>query len=132
MSTTDRDDVRTVLARINQAWLAGRPNDLSDLFHPSIVMVIPGLVDRVKGRDALIAGFVDFCSHAKVHEYQETDLQVDAIGDSAVATFAYQMIYERSGERYRAKGRDLWVFTRAVTGWLAVWRTMIEMSEEAA
>ena len=42
------------------------------------------------------------------------------------------MIYERSGERYRATGRDLWVFARQDGAWLAAWRTMLDLVEEPA
>jgi hypothetical protein len=50
----------------------------------------------------------------------------------AVAIFQYEMVYERSGERYRSTGRDLWVFQGEGDAWIAVWRTMLEMQEEDA
>jgi hypothetical protein len=42
------------------------------------------------------------------------------------------MVYVRSGERYRASGRDLWVFEKLGDVWIAVWRAMLEMKEDAA
>jgi hypothetical protein len=39
---------------------------------------------------------------------------------------------KRSGARYRATGRDLWVFERHGDSCLAVWRTMLDMQENAA
>jgi hypothetical protein len=42
------------------------------------------------------------------------------------------MVYERSGERYRATGRDLWVFGAQGNAWIAVWRTMLDMDEKPA
>jgi hypothetical protein len=42
------------------------------------------------------------------------------------------MVYERSGERYRSIGRDLWVFQNEGGAWIAVWRTMLEMEENSA
>jgi hypothetical protein len=50
----------------------------------------------------------------------------------AVITFRYDMRYERSGDRYHATGRDLWVFHRENNAWIAVWRTMLDMQEEPA
>jgi hypothetical protein len=55
--------------------------------------------------------------------YHEHDQAVDVAGDTAVTTFRYEMVYERSGERYQATGRD--------GPWIAVWRAMLEMKETA-
>jgi hypothetical protein len=66
------------------------------------------------------------------HEYHEPDHQVDAVGDTAIASFRYEMIYERDGQRSRASGRDLGVFTREGGQWLAVWRTMLDLAEQSA
>jgi len=49
-----------------------------------------------------------------------------------VVTIQYEMVYERSGARYRATGRDVWVFERHGDSCLAVWRTMLDMQENAA
>ena len=125
------ETVSSAMQRINRAWLEKRPEDLAPLFHPEITFVLPGLAGRVQGREALVAGFVDFCGNATVHEYREADFAADVIGDIAVVSFRYEMVYERSGERYRASGRDLWVFRREGEGWIAVWRTMLDTAEQA-
>ncbi|MFL5242565.1 MAG: nuclear transport factor 2 family protein [Gemmataceae bacterium] len=127
-----RIEVAATIQRINRAWLDGRPADLGDLFHPSLTMVLPGFSGKVEGREANIAAFVDFCNHAKVHEFKERHQQIDVVGQTAVASFAYEMLYERSGNRYRASGRDLWVFVRQSQGWQAIWRTMLDLAEEPA
>lgn len=119
------------MQRINRAWLEKRPEDLAPLFDAEITFALPGFAGRVQGREALVAGFVDFCRNATVHEYREADFAADVIGDTAVVSFKYEMVYERSGNRYRATGRDLWVFRREGDGWIAVWRTMLDTAEEA-
>jgi uncharacterized damage-inducible protein DinB len=118
--------------RINEAWLSGRLEDLAAIVHPDIVMVLPGFTEVVQGRDAFLAGFRDFCENAKVHEFHERDHQVSAVGDTAVTTFHYDMIYERAGKRSRSTGRDFWVFQKSGGRWIAVWRTMLDMEEETA
>jgi ketosteroid isomerase-like protein len=95
-------------------------------------MVFPGFTGRAEGRETSIAGFTDFCKHAIVQEYKESDLQIDVIGDTAVASYTYGMVYERSGKRNRATGRDLWVFSKHEGVWLAVWRTMLDLAEQSA
>jgi uncharacterized protein (TIGR02246 family) len=109
---TMREAASEAMQRINRTWLEGRPQDLASLMHPNITLVFPGFSGRGEGREAIVAGFTDFCRNATVHDYREADPQVDVIGDTAVTTFTYEMVYERSGKRKRASGRDLWVFAR--------------------
>jgi hypothetical protein len=120
------------MRQINQAWLNGRIDDLSTMVHPDIVMVLPGFAGTVQGRETLLAGFRDFCENARVHEFHEHDHQLSIIGDVAVATFRYDMTYERGGERSRSTGRDLWVLQAHAGNWIAVWRAMLEIEEQPA
>jgi ketosteroid isomerase-like protein len=120
------------MRQINQAWLAGRVEDLAPLVHPEIVFVFPGFAGRIRGREAFLAGFRDFCANARVHEFRELDEQVDVAGSTAVISLRYEMVYERAGERYRATGRDVWVFEHQGRGWVAIWRTMLDVEEQTA
>lgn len=127
-----RDQVAAAMTRINQAWLEGRVEDLEPMVHRDIVMATPGFGARIQGQETFLAGFREFCQAATVHEFHEHDHQIDVAGHTAVATFRYTMVYQHSGERYRATGRDLWVFQRHAEEWLAVWRTMLDSEESAA
>jgi ketosteroid isomerase-like protein len=124
--------VLAAVERINQSWLESRPQDLYPLLHPDVKFVYPEFSGRAEGRDAIIAGFTDFCENVIVHDFRESDHEADIIADTAVASFKYQMIYERAGEKSVATGRDLWVFARKGDAWLAVWRTMLDLAERPA
>ena len=117
---------------INQAWLDGRVEDLAPLVHPEIVMAFPDFTGSIQGRKDFLAGFRDFCQNATIQEFREQDQHVDVAGDTAVVTFRYEMVYARSGNRYRSTGRDLWVLQKQNGAWIAVWRTMLDMEENAA
>ena len=132
MTDESRRAAADAMRAINQAWLEGRLADLEERAHPEIVTVFPGFSGSVQGRDAFMEGFRDFCQNATIHEFQEQDFRVDVMGATAVATFRYQMVYERSAARYRASGRDMWVFENADSGWIAVWRAMLDMDEVPA
>ena len=126
-------DVAKSLRSINHTWLRGEVQEIARFLHPDIVMVFPGFSGRWQGRDAFLDGFKDFVSNAKVLEYRETDEQIDVVGATATITNCYQMRYARGGAEYRATGRDFWVFQRqGAGGWLAVWRTMLDVSETPA
>jgi hypothetical protein len=131
--TSDMKDsklqVHEVLSAINQAWRSNTPLGMSQYLHPDIIMEYPGFSGEVIGRDALLAGFVEFCTNAKVLEYQESNEQISVVGNCAVASFQFEMLYERTQYQERSKGRDFWVFQCISDMWVAVWRTMMELEE---
>jgi ketosteroid isomerase-like protein len=127
---SDVERVENLIHLINSAWLEGRTEDLATLFHPDIVMMFPNFSGRSSGSSAMVAGFKDFCENAHVHGYNESDFQIDVIGNSAIASYSFVMIYERDGSKYRSTGRDLWVFSKSDLEWKATWRTMLDVHEE--
>jgi hypothetical protein len=129
------DQIRNVgesLRRINEAWLSSRPEKMKPMLDEKIVMIYPGFVGRSEGQEAFIAGYVDFCEQALMISYQESDLKIDVGDATAVASFAFEMSYERKGDKWLSRGRDLWIFTRKQDEWVAVWRTMLDLKEEPA
>jgi hypothetical protein len=126
----DRDEVTRVLRSVNDCWLKGRPQEMAAYLHDDMAMVFPGFAGRVNSASAVIAGYEDFCSNARVHEYDEQDLQIDVCGSTAVASYSFQVVFEREGLKYSSTGRDLFVFSEEAGKWLAVWRTMLDVVEE--
>jgi ketosteroid isomerase-like protein len=126
------ENVLATLDALNRAWLEGRPDDMRPWIHPDITFVFPGFAGRIQGSEIFLSGFKDFCEHARVESFQESDHQADVTGETAVASFRFDVVYERDGSSYRSKGRDLWVFSRQQDRWLAVWRTMLDVAEEPA
>jgi hypothetical protein len=129
---SERENAATAMRLINQAWRDGQVEDLAPMLHPEIVMVLPDFTRTIQGREDFLAGFRDFRQNATIQEFREHDHHVDVAGDTAVITFRYDMVYERSGQRYRSTGRDLWVFQKQDRAWIAVWRTMLDIEENAA
>ena len=133
MDTNDRRDAALqALVRINRIWLDGDVEALTAIVDANIVMVLPGFAARIRGCDEFLAGFRDFCANAQVHDFHDHSYETDLIGDTAVITFQYDMIYERSGERYQATGRDLWVLADRKSNWIAVWRALLDLQERPA
>lgn len=125
-----RPSVARVLDSINQAWQVGRWSDLEACFHEDIVMALPGFTGRSRGAPELLAGIQDFTETTRLDRFGEKDREIDVIGDTAVATFTFEIVYERQGEVYAGTGRDLWVFQRRDDEWLAVWRAMFDVDEK--
>ena len=124
------EPVAQAMRQINKAWLGGRMEELGPLLHPNVVMVLPGFEGRIQGRDAVLAGFRDFCEQARIEEFRDRDYYSEVLGETAIVTFRYEMTYQRASSRYRGSGRDFWIFQKSNATWLAVWRTMLDIHEE--
>jgi ketosteroid isomerase-like protein len=117
------------MRRINGLWLAGNVDELESLIDPDIVMALPQSDQWIAGRSALFAGFRDFCENATLKEFKESAHRVEVAGDTATATFKFEMTYERNGRTFNASGRDLWIFTNRGESWIAVLRFMFDLRE---
>lgn len=126
------ENVAATMRRINRSWLDGQVESLAAMVHPEIVMTFPDFTGRMQGREEFLAGFRDFCRNACIHEFHDHDYQVDVAGNTAVVTFRYDMVYERSRKQYQSSGRDLWIFQNEDNEWIAVWRTMLGIEEKPA
>jgi len=114
----------------NHDWANGRCAELGSYLHPDVVMVFPGFSGSAEGRDVLVASFEDYAKKATTLAFEERDpIVVDVVGDTAIVSFGYAIIYAMDGKRFAGTGRDFWVFARTGGDWLAVWRTMLDMEE---
>ena len=115
------DDLRSIVTAINEAWIAGRFDDLGQYFHPDVVLAQPGLAKRTVGRDALIDSYRHFMRNATIHSFNSGEVQVDG----AVSTMPWEIDYTFEGERYQERGWELLVFGKHEERWVVVWRTVV-------
>jgi len=130
MSVNPEEEVRRTMEAIRASWREKRPRDMRPYLHQDFTLAVPGFGAMVKGRELLIASFVQFGDIAQVLEYREFDVAVQVIGDTAVVTYRFDMTYEREKKLEHSTGRDLWIFARDGDRWVAVWRTMLDVVDE--
>lgn len=124
--TRDTEEIWQLVQRMNDAWAKpGGPEDLASFFREDIVMVRPDFAQRTEGRDACVASYEDFCKQAAILDLKLSNPGIDVFGDTAIATYAWEIAYEMGGERFNDTGRDIFIFVRENGRWQAVWRTMI-------
>jgi len=119
------EELRSIVAAINDAWQGGRYDELREYFHPEVVLAQPGFAQRSVGREALIESYRDFSRDATVRSFTAGEVHVDHSGESAVTTMPWKMSYEFGGTSYEEQGWDLLVFGRHDGRWLVVWRTVV-------
>jgi hypothetical protein len=127
--TNDRDEIRLLLGKINDAWLKGIPDELprvlGECFHDDMVVKGPDFQEAGRGKEACIRSYEDFLRQATVRECRLSEAAIDLSGNAAVATYSWEMTYGLGGQDYHESGHDLFVFTREDGKWLAVWRAVL-------
>jgi ketosteroid isomerase-like protein len=125
----EQEQIRNLLSRINEAWLTGQTERLSDCFHNHMIVKGPDLQEMARGREACVKSYADFIRLATVGEFQASEPVIDLIGNVAVATSAWEISYRMNDRDYHESGRDLLVLTREDGGWQVAWRTVLLSSQ---
>ncbi len=114
---------------MNDAWLHGAaeeiPWKLEGCFHDEIAMRGPEFQELAGGKAACAKSYQDFLQQARIQNCTLAEPQIHVTGDTAVATYGWNMTYELNGQSYSETGHDLFVFTRQEGKWLAVWRALL-------
>jgi uncharacterized protein DUF4440 len=124
MDTPDRSPVE-LLTALNDAWAAGRLQDLEPLLHPRSVIVGPDLTRLSDGRDACIDSYREFLASSTVHAFEERDVKVEEYDGAAILSYTYRIAYELDGERYDDEGSEVLVLVRADRRWQIAWRQVL-------
>lgn len=119
------EEIERIVRAINVAWVHGDAGDMAAYLDEQMVIVHPGFQERLVGREACIESYREFASQATIHSYDESEVTVDVRGETAIASYRYETVYEMDGETYHDVGHDLFVFLRGDGSWRAVWRTLI-------
>ena len=117
-------EIQSLVAEINQAWLKGRVDDLTQIFHEDMVIVGPDFQELSRGRASCVKSYRDFLAQAQVLDYRESECTVDQWDEVAVATSPWEMTYSLGRQRYRESGHDTFVFKKEDGRWQAIWRLM--------
>jgi ketosteroid isomerase-like protein len=123
------DEVRNVVAAINEVWRVVQPDAIAPLLEPyfaaDMAIVGPGFVPMAGGRDAAVGSYADFARIATIDAFEADEPAIHTDGDTAVATFAWRIRYTMDGAAYDERGHDVFVLRRDGERWLATWRAML-------
>ncbi len=125
----DQEQIRSLVSRINEAWLKGHTERLNECFHDDAVVKGPDLQEMARGREACVKSYADFIRMAIVKEFQAFEPVIDVFSNVAVVTSPWEIGYRMNDRDYHESGRDLLVFIREDGGWQVVWRTVLLSSQ---
>src|SRR5262244_2442069 len=104
-----QSEVQGVLSRLTAAWREERFDELEDILHQSVVFVQPGSGQRLEGRTNCVNTYREFMSTSKVVEYSESDVAIDVWESTGVATYRFDMTWQKEGEVHRESAHDVLV-----------------------
>jgi len=120
-------EVRRALGALSAAWQERRYDDLALLLADDMVFALPGFAGRLEGAVAVVASYREFMDRVTLTSYRESAHAVDVWGETAVASYRWEMAWLAGGVPNQEAGHDVFVFRRAAGSggiWRAVWRTM--------
>lgn len=124
MATSGQDQARRevweTLRKLNDCWTKADGKELVHYFHEQMVAITPTDRHRREGREACVAGWVAFASHANIHHWREIDPRIQLHGDTAIVTYYFDMAFDMGGQTIQMGGRDLFVFVKEAGKWWAV------------
>ncbi|TFH60376.1 MAG: DUF4440 domain-containing protein [Candidatus Zixiibacteriota bacterium] len=116
-----KQEIWQTLQSLNRAWTTGKCDELKDYFHENMVAITPVDRQRREGRQACIDGWAQFVAGTtKIHYWKELDPQIQIYGDTAIATYYYDMLFDMGGKTIASAGRDMLVFVKEEGKWWAV------------
>ena len=115
-----RREVWETLRQLNDCWTKGDGKDLVHYFHENMVAITPADRLRREGRDACVAGWVGFATHAQIHHWKELDPQIQIFGSAAIVTYYFDMSFDMGGQTIQLGGRDMFTFIKENGKWWAV------------
>ena len=97
MSSDASAAVRAATARINAAWRERRDDDLRQMFAEDMLFTLPGFSGLLQGREAIVASYREFIERVTLTSYREEQLVVHVWGETAVASYRWDMAWSAGG-----------------------------------
>lgn len=126
-----REKIWEIVQTINRTCMEGKGFEkLKPYFHNNVVIVPPGMATRVEGRDKSLKSYEDACSQMTFQKLDASDEHIDVYGQTAVAYYKYECIWEFQGKKFEDTGREILVFVQDGKDWQVAWRTLIPGSRQ--
>ena len=130
-TTQAKDRIWQIVQTVNRTCKEGKGFDrLTPLFHDRVVMVLPGLNRRAEGKDTCLRSYEDACSTMVFHRLDGSEERIDVWGDTALATYRYDCVWDFQGKTFTDDGHEILVFLKDGENWQIAWRTLIPGSRQ--
>ena len=116
--------------KLNKEWLNNKTEELAYYFHKDMVIAGPDLHPLCNNRAECIKSYKDFVDQSVIHEYKESEPDVNVFAYTAIVSYKFDITYKMKGKTYKESGKDLFVLIKEEERWQAVWRTIIPITRK--
>ena len=123
LGSPEKNEVWQVVQSFNDTWAdEGDFEALAGFFHENIVVLSPGVPERIVGRDSCLTVWKGFAESTVIRHYHEDDPLVELYNDGrcAIVTYYFEMAFESEGKLITAAGRDMFTLVKDDGRWLVV------------
>ncbi|OGU35240.1 MAG: hypothetical protein A2068_11060 [Ignavibacteria bacterium GWB2_35_6b] len=118
-------ELKSIVSQINKSWLNNDLKQLDNFFHENMIIADSNFNKLAKNKKECIASYESFIKQAKILKYEEQEINIDIIGNTAIVNYIFDITWEVNKNISSEKGRDVFVFECSNNKWLAVWRTLL-------
>jgi len=122
---TIKQDIWRLMEEINHIWLMEDPERLRAFIHKDIVVLTQDFKEQGIGIDAFINSYREFRKISKIKDFKVNNSRVDLFSNFAIVSYNFEIEYEINNEKNKNSGRDMFIFTKEVDSWLAIWRMLL-------
>ena len=107
----DVERATTHILSLNEAWRAGRFEELAEFYHPDVILLPPDAGLPIAGRTAVVASYQEFAEAATLHDFEITSLDCHPFDGATVCHMRFEIEYEIEHGRFRESGLEVYVVT---------------------
>jgi len=123
--TNHQNELKLIVSKINKSWLNNNLSQLNNFFHDEMVISDSNFNKLAQNKTECIASYESFIKQAKILRYDEQEMKITIIGNTAIVNYIFDITWEVDKNINSEKGRDVFVFEFSNNKWLAVWRTLL-------
>jgi len=107
---------------LNRTWQAGRYDDLRAFYHPDVVLLPPDAGEPIRGRESVVASYVDFGAAAELQSFEAMGVTVFDFETTSSVHMRFVMRYRHDGRRFEDQGLELYTVQTSGPRPQIVWR----------
>ena len=120
-------DAEAFVRALNDCWQGGDLSALEGFYHPDVVLLPPDLGQPIRGREAVVASYLEFLQAASLDHFEVLELAVfpfeaPAGSQTFMAHLTFAVSYTLDGETYVEKGLEVYTIARQDGGLKILWR----------
>jgi len=124
---SNSEDLTDIVKKIDQCWVEGRFDALTEFLDEHIMVVRPDGVLQSQGRTTTITSYREFMSRCSVSDFQYGAFRTTKRDQVAIVEYDWRMTWNDGVKTINAKGRECLALRLSENKWRVFWRMQLVM-----